>query len=312
MKDSFVFYRSFFESLKELPDEQQLKFYRAITEYALDDTEPDFTGLEKSLFTQIKFSLDEANRRYEESRLNGKKGGRPRKVEEKSIEEIEKEEEKKTTLKTEKPPFFEKKPPLKTENLNENVYVDVYVDENENLNSSTLSQELKPQKYAQEVFDLFEKNNLPCCNKNFISFLQKDFKFALEYIHNSEELRGIHSDDVIQAVKNYISVLKNKNTYLKNKYTFDRLVKIKNFKDFLPGNFVFENFTAWDKKQAETPKPIEPTVDPFSELEQVPTTCIKCGKNLKRKNMGSGILVVQCECGAWAEYNNNKKAWEWE
>jgi hypothetical protein len=142
--------------------------------------------------------------------------------------------------------------------------------------------------------------------------LQKDFKFALEYIHNSEELRGIHSDDVIQAVKNYISVLKNKNTYLKNKYTFDRLVKIKNFKDFLPDNFVFENFTAWDKKQDETPKPIEPTVDPFSELEQVPTTCIKCGKNLKRKNMGSGLLVVQCECGAWAEYNNNKKAWEWE
>jgi hypothetical protein len=301
MKDSFVFYRSFFESLKELPDEQQLKFYQAITEYALDDTEPDFTGLEKSLFTQIKFSLDEANRRYEESRLNGKKGGRPRKVEEKN-----------PPLKTEKPPFFEKKPTLKTENLNENVYVDVYVDENENLNSSTLSQELKPQKYAQEVFDLFEKNNLPCCNKNFISFLQKDFKFALEYIHNSEELRGIHSDDVIQAVKNYISVLKNKNTYLKNKYTFDRLLKIKNFKDFLPDNFVFENFTAWDKKQDETPKPIEPTADPFSELEWVPTTCKKCGKNLKRKNMGSGLLVVQCECGAWAEYNNNKKAWEWE
>ena len=301
MKDSFVFYRSFFESLKELPDEQQLKFYQAITEYALDDTEPDFTGLEKSLFTQIKFSLDEANRRYEESRLNGKKGGRPRK-----------EEEKKPTLETEKPPFFEKKPPLKTGNLNEDVYVDVYVDENENLNTETLSQELKPQKYAQEVFDLFEKNNLPCCNKNFISFLQKDFKFALEYIHNSEELRGVHSDDVIQAVVNYISVLKNKNTYLKNKYTFDRLVKIKNFKDFLPGNFVFENFTAWDKKQEETPKPIEPTVDPFSELEQVPTVCKKCGKNLKRKNMGSGLLVVQCECGAWAEYNNNKKAWEWE
>lgn len=299
MKDSFVFYRSFFESLKDLPDEQQLKFYRAITEYALDDTEPDFTGLEKSLFTQIKFSLDEAKRRYEESRLNGKKGGRPRK-----------EEEKKPPLKTEKPPFFEKKPPLKTENLNENV--DVYVDENENLNSSTLSQELKPQKYAQEVFDLFEKNNLPCCNKNFISFLQKDFKFALEYIHNSEELRGIHSEDVIQAVKNYISVLQNKNTYLKNKYTFDRLVKIKNFKDFLPDNFVFENFENWNKKQEDAPKPIEPTVDPFSELEQVPTTCPKCGKTLKRKNMGSGILVVQCECGAWAEYNNNKKAWEWE
>lgn len=312
MKDSFVFYRSFYESLKDLPDEQQLKFYRAITEYALDDTEPDFTGLEKSLFTQIKFSLDEAKRRYEESRLNGKKGGRPRKEEEKSIEETEKEEEKKPPLKTEKPPFFEKKPPLKTENLNENVYVDVYVDENENLNSSTLSQELKPQKYAQEVFDLFEKNNLPCCNKNFISFLQKDFKFALEYIHNADELRGIHSEDVIQAVKNYITVLKNKNTYLKNKYTFDRLVKIKNFKDFLPDNFVFENFTAWDKKQDETPKPIEPTVDPFSELEQVPTTCPKCGKTLKRKNMGSGILVVQCECGEWAEYNNNKKAWEWE
>lgn len=43
MKDSFVFYRSFYEAIKLLNDEQRLKLYEAIFEYALNDIEAELT-----------------------------------------------------------------------------------------------------------------------------------------------------------------------------------------------------------------------------------------------------------------------------
>lgn len=57
-KDSFIFYRSFFEAINDLPDENQLIIYRAISEYALNFEEPELTGLSKTIFTLIKPYLD--------------------------------------------------------------------------------------------------------------------------------------------------------------------------------------------------------------------------------------------------------------
>ena len=45
-RDSFIFYRSFYESIKEIPEEEQLKVYKAITEYALNQNEVELTGIE--------------------------------------------------------------------------------------------------------------------------------------------------------------------------------------------------------------------------------------------------------------------------
>ena len=35
-RDSFVFYRSYYEAIKDLNDEEQLTLYKAIFEYALN------------------------------------------------------------------------------------------------------------------------------------------------------------------------------------------------------------------------------------------------------------------------------------
>lgn len=72
MKESFIFFASFDEALRELPDKSRLKVYDAVCDYALRGIEADFNGIEKAIFTLIKAQIDRRNQRVE----NGKKGGR--------------------------------------------------------------------------------------------------------------------------------------------------------------------------------------------------------------------------------------------
>ena len=71
-RDSFIFYRSFYESIKEIPEEEQLKVYKAITEYALNQSEIELTGIAKAIFTLIKPQLDANYQKF----LNGSKAKR--------------------------------------------------------------------------------------------------------------------------------------------------------------------------------------------------------------------------------------------
>ena len=75
-RDSFVFYRSFYEGVKKLDDATRLAYYEALMEYALNGEEPDGDNVfVTTLFNLIKPQIDVNNKRYE----NGKKGGRPKK-----------------------------------------------------------------------------------------------------------------------------------------------------------------------------------------------------------------------------------------
>ena len=82
MRDSFVFYRSFFESFSDLSKKDKLALFDALCNYALNDVEPDLTGAPSAMFKLLKPQLDANTRRYE----NGCKGGRPKKTEEKPKE----------------------------------------------------------------------------------------------------------------------------------------------------------------------------------------------------------------------------------
>lgn len=74
MRESFVFYRSFYESAKHLPLEVQREIYNAIMEYGLNGNLPtDLSTIANSIFILIKPQIDKNNKRYE----NGKNGGRP-------------------------------------------------------------------------------------------------------------------------------------------------------------------------------------------------------------------------------------------
>lgn len=77
MRDSFIFYRSFFESFDGLSKKDKLILFDAICNYALNDIEPSLAGVPLSMFKLLKPQLDANIRRFE----NGCKGGRPKKTE---------------------------------------------------------------------------------------------------------------------------------------------------------------------------------------------------------------------------------------
>lgn len=136
MKESFVFYRSFFVAIKNLDDKKRLRMFDLIANYALDSEEID-TKYEicEQLFALIKPQILANNKRY----ADGQKGGRPRKNKTTGFEN------EKTTG------YIEKKP---NENVNENVNVNV----NENAENKTNILHISPkpkkeeiQKFAKEI-----------------------------------------------------------------------------------------------------------------------------------------------------------------
>jgi len=73
MRDSFIFYRSFFEAAEDLSPEEKCAMFDAICDYALNFAEPCLEGTPKLAFRLIKPQLDANIARYN----NGQKGGRP-------------------------------------------------------------------------------------------------------------------------------------------------------------------------------------------------------------------------------------------
>lgn len=78
-KDSFVFYKSYYDAIKKIPEEYQLEIYNAILSYSLENIEPtNLSPIAEAMFILIKPNIDSSQKRYEASVENGKKGGRPK------------------------------------------------------------------------------------------------------------------------------------------------------------------------------------------------------------------------------------------
>ena len=114
-RDSFVFYRSFYEALQNVPKKYRTDVYEACFTYVFESREPSLSGVPRALWELIRPQLDASQKRYENAKKGaeyGKLGGRPKKKE-------------------------ENKKPLKgyeSETLNVNVNVNENVNDNENVN----------------------------------------------------------------------------------------------------------------------------------------------------------------------------------
>jgi len=75
MRDSTIFYRSFYEAISELPKEVQADVYHALFEYALNFNEVELSGLAKTIFTLIKPQLDANMKRYMNGTIPKKQTG---------------------------------------------------------------------------------------------------------------------------------------------------------------------------------------------------------------------------------------------
>lgn len=68
-REQFTFYRSYYEALKALPKRDQTSVLMAVIGYALDETEPDLSGVPLSVFTLIRPTLD-SGRNKAKNRMN--------------------------------------------------------------------------------------------------------------------------------------------------------------------------------------------------------------------------------------------------
>lgn len=73
-RDSFIFYRSFYDASKALDDENRLALLDAIFEFALNHTETELEALPDAMFKLIKPQLEANYAKWQ----NGNKGGRPK------------------------------------------------------------------------------------------------------------------------------------------------------------------------------------------------------------------------------------------
>ena len=119
MRDSLVFYRSFYEAIKDLPQEERIKAYDYIFNYAFEDIEPDSISAASAIFKMAKPQIDANNKRYE----NGCKGGRPKK-----------EKQTKTKTKPNDNQTETKPKPNDNDNVNDNENVNDNVNDNDNDN----------------------------------------------------------------------------------------------------------------------------------------------------------------------------------
>ena len=105
-------------------------------------------------------------------------------------------------------------------------------------------------EYAQKVFDILKLHDLPCCRGNFITFLQRDFKIALQGIH---ELK-LTPEEVFAALENYCKVIELKRqglSWWESELTFFNLCsgRGKAILRFLPENFNIDDY----KKSRDSP-----------------------------------------------------------
>ena len=185
---NLIFYASYYEAIKELPDEEQGKVYKAIIDYAMMKIEPDLSGIAKAIFVLIKPTLDASIKNYE----NGKKGGRPPKE---SETESEVKTQTKTQVKTqnitqqesetESDIIFEKEKEKKNENDKENLLNKENslprVKESETSSHSTRTQKHRYGNYKNVLLTEEEYERL---------IAEPDGAEAIEYFSEYREMKG--------------------------------------------------------------------------------------------------------------------------
>jgi hypothetical protein len=135
MRESTVFYRSFYEAIKELDAELQSEVYSAIFEYALNFNEVELKGVAKTVFTLIKPQLDANQKRFEN-------GNKPK------VKQVISKQEAKPKQDTSKVEA--------NVNVNENVNVNA----NENVNAKVSRSHFRAPTYDEILNFMKEKNSL--------------------------------------------------------------------------------------------------------------------------------------------------------
>lgn len=253
-RESFIFHA---EYIADIPEELQPQYAMHAINYALKGIEPELEDWRDiKMWNAIKSRIDQERELYEKKCSNLKQKQKKTPDTENNASETEEapsdtdnevSDTEKGSSETEK---------AKSDSEYEFEFESEFEHESERETESDAEKaprrESPPlQAYAQKIFNIFHEAGLPCARNNFISFLQRDFKNALGYIH--KHYGPIHSDEVIGAAENYARTVNDPASFITGKYSFDRFVTFKNFVDFLPANYNADNFK--DRKAEATQQP---------------------------------------------------------
>lgn len=266
MRESFVIHAEYIE---DLPEEYKTSFLQYVYNYGILEQAPILEGLEKSLWVKIQRRIDGDAESYNK-RVEYQKAYYNKKKLEKSasnnststnvcqhlstLKNIENVDKDNSSLQMFSP---NSRRDIEFDNDNEFVYE---FDSDIDIDTVTPMQ----KEYIKKIHSLWTSAGLPGA-KDIFSFQSRDFKNALPF------LKGYHSDEVLQACKNYIEVLEDESTWLTYKWTFDKFVQNKQFSNFLPDNFVKDNFkkdsfsksVSSQKEEPEEKKPYERKTCPY-------------------------------------------------
>ncbi len=181
-RDSFIFYRSYYEAMNGLKDKDKLQLFNAISELSLNENETKLTGVCKNIFTAIKPQIVANSERYE----NGKRGGRPKKET--------------NGFQKEKTSGFESEKPNKNENENVNV------NENENDNniasedkSSSATAKASKHKYGKYKHVLLKDEELQSLKKEY-----PNWEELINYLDEYIEMKGYKAKSHYLCVKKWV------------------------------------------------------------------------------------------------------------
>lgn len=196
-RESFVFYRSFYEGIKELPRDIQGEVLTAIMEYGLNGvTTENQKPITKAMFALIKPQLDANNQRFE----NGKNGGAPK------GNQNARKQPKNNQETTEKQPKNNQKQP----NVNDNVNVN----DNDDKDASAITDEKKYYSSDNGVIKSISELKRDYLNdENLCNAIIKNLKVVdknmlserLDAFNQHLELQG----ERLKEVRDYRSHFKN-------------------------------------------------------------------------------------------------------
>ena len=298
-RESFIFHAEYIE---DLPEENKAEFLMYVYNYAIKGIEPELSSFAKSVWVKIKRRIDAEAEAWEETKkqrsesgkLGGQRSGESRRSKTKQNEApLQINEANEAPLQN-----------AKQNEANEAVsvfdteFVSEHETENEFVPAASAPGRETPSvvDYSNRIYEVFHEAGLPCARNNPISFLQRDFKNAMAYIHKSDTLRKIPPDDIIAACRNYAKTVNDPRSFITGKYSFERLVTFKNFVDYLPENYVPDNFI--DEKKAEA--------EPKAANRVWKDTCPACGTRLLFWNNQEQKYTCD-HCGRKFEYEEVNK-----
>lgn len=176
MRDSFVFYRSFYDAIKDLPRDVQGEIYTAIMEYSLYGKETEnLKPIAHSVFTLMKPQIDVNNKRFE----NGKKGGRS-----KSGNEPDGNQEE-----TKEKPSNNQSETKSKPNVNDNVNANVNANENKDNTPNGVSKKDAAKAATLKRKDEFGKTLVPYMEKYGKEMIRAFFDYWGELNKSETKMR---------------------------------------------------------------------------------------------------------------------------